>query len=238
LILDNRKYGNISNAITVWGNHVKSFGFGQKLNSDFPAEAAGIVPGSATYDRAYGKGRWNSLTNISLAIGQGEIGATPLQLANLAATIANRGYYFSPHIVREIKDTVIDRSVFSQRHYTSVDAKYFEPIVEGMYLAVHGSGGSTAWRVRMPGIELCGKTGTAQNPHWSGKDHAVFICFAPRENPKIAMVVYMENAGFGATWAAPIAALMVEKYLKNTNSRPDLLHFVLNANTLKNVIRQ
>jgi len=236
-ILDNRKYSGISNAFTAWNNHVQSFGFGQKLNSDFPAEVSGVVPDVSTYDRVYGRGKWSSLTNISLAIGQGEIGATPLQLANLAATIANRGYYITPHIVREIKDTVIDRSVFTQRHYTSVDPKHFEPIVEGMYMAVHGGAYSTAGSRRIPGIEICGKTGTAQNPHWSGKDHAVFICFAPKENPKIAMVVYIENAGFGGTWAAPIAVLMVERYLKNTRTRPDLLNFTLNANTIRNLIR-
>lgn len=231
LILDNKKYNKIGDALTEWGNHVGSFGFGRKLNSDFPAEQTGLIPTSSYYDNAY-RGRWNSLTVISLSIGQGEIGATPLQLANLAAIIANRGYYIVPHIVREVKDTLIDRSAFTQRNYTSIDPKYFDPIIEGMYRAVHGGAYSTAQRVRTSGIELCGKTGTAQNPH--GNDHAVFICFAPRENPQIAMVAYVENAGFGGTWAAPIAALMVEKYLTGTTTRPDLLNQIMSANFISN----
>ena len=232
LILDNKKYNRIGDALTAWSNHVRSFGFGQKFGSDFPAEASGSVPSSTFYDNRYGRNRWNSLTVISLSIGQGEIGATPLQLANLAATIANRGYYITPHIVREVKDTVIDRSAFTERHYATVEAKYFEPIVEGMYLTVHGGANSTGQGVYTPGIELCGKTGTAQNPH--GKDHSVFICFAPRENPQIAIAVYVENAGFGATWAAPIAALMAQKYFKGAPTSPYLLNRVLNGNLLSN----
>ena len=232
-ILDNKKYNRISDAFSVWNDHVRSFGFGQKLNSDFPGEQAGNIPASAFYDSRYGRNRWNSLTVISLAIGQGEIGATPLQLANLAAIIANRGYYIAPHIVREVKDTIINRTAYTQRHYTSVDKRYFEPIIEGMYLAVHGGPNSTARWINTPGVELCGKTGTAQNPH--GRDHSVFICFAPRENPQIALVAYIENAGFGGTWAAPIAGLMVEKYLKGAHTRPDLHNYILNANLLNNV---
>jgi len=232
LILDNKKYKRIGDALSVWGDHLRSFGFGEKLGSDFPSEQAGIVPTSTFYDSRY-RGRWSSLTVISLSIGQGEIGATPLQLANLAATIANRGYYITPHIVREVKDTFIDMSAFTNRHYTSVDAKHFETIIEGMYLAVNGGAHSTAQGVRTSGIELCGKTGTAQNPH--GKDHSVFICFAPRENPQIAIAAYIENAGFGATWAAPVAALLVEKYLLGTPTRrPDLLHRIKNANFISN----
>ena len=231
LILDNKKYDKIGDALSSWGDHVRSFGFGTKLDSDFPSIQPGTVPTSAYYDNTY-RSRWNSLTVISLSIGQGEVGATPLQLANLAAIIANRGYYITPHIVREVRDTVIDRAPFTQRHYTSINPNHFEPIIEGMYQAVHGGDGSTARGVKTDGIELCGKTGTAQNPH--GKDNAVFICFTPRENPKIAMVVYIENAGFGGTWAAPIAAVMVEKYLKGTVTRTDLLNRVMNANLLPN----
>ena len=234
-ILDNRKYNRISESFPIWGDYVRSFGFGKKLNSDFPAEQAGNVPSASFYDNYHGRSRWNSLSIISLAIGQGELGATPLQLANLAATIANRGYYITPHIVREIKDTVVNRSIYTQRHYTSVDPDYFEPVIEGMYMAVNGGAYSTAWRARIPEIQVCGKTGTAQN---SGKDHAVFICFAPREDPQIALAIYIENAGFGGTWSAPIAFLMLEKYLKNTCSRPDLLSQVKSWNLLDNAQRR
>ena len=228
-ILDNRKYGRVSEAFSVWGNHVRSFGFGQKLNADFPSELTGRIPTASFYDNLHNR-RWGSLTVISLSIGQGEIDATPLQLANLAAIIANRGYYITPHIVREVKDTLIDRSAYSRRNYTSVDARHFDPIIEGMYLAVNGAGG-TASRARVAGLEVCGKTGTAEN---RGKDHSVFICFAPRENPQIAILVYLENAGFGGTWAAPIASLMVEKYLNNACTRPALLNDMLQANFLNN----
>jgi len=235
-ILDNRRYNRIGDALSAWGDHVRSFGFGQKLGSDFPSEQTGNIPTASYYDRIH-RGRWGSLTVISLSIGQGEIGATPLQLANLAAIIANRGYYITPHIIREIKDTIIDRSAFTRRHYTSVDPKHFEPIIEGMYLAVNGGAGSTARWSRLSNIELCGKTGTAENPHGNKKDHSVFICFAPRDNPKIAIVAYIENAGFGATWAGPIAALMTEKYINGTCSRTDLLNWVQSGNLRNNVLR-
>ena len=232
-ILDNKKYKGIGESLTVWRDHVSSFGFGHPLGSDFPSEQSGRLPTSEQYDKTYGKNRWNSVTVISLSIGQGEIGATPLQLANLAAIIANRGYYITPHIVREIKDTVINQSRYTEKHYVSVDAQHFDPIIEGMYLAVNGGAFSTGWRAKLAGIDICGKTGTAQN---RGKDHAVFICFAPRENPQIAMLVYLENAGFGGTWSAPIASLMVEKYLKNTSTRPYLFNEMLHANFLNNAL--
>lgn len=171
---------------------------------------------------------------ISLSIGQGEIGATPLHLANLAAILANRGYYYIPHMVKDSPDTTLHNK-YKERHYTMVDPKYFNDVVEGMYLAVNaapGTGG-TAGRARVEGIDICGKTGTAQNPH--GKDHAVFICFAPRENPKIAVAAYIENAGFGGTWAAPIASLLVEKYLTDSTSRGNLEKEVMSWNLLQNV---
>lgn len=233
-ILDNPAYPSLSESFKVWREYVKSFGFGQKLGSDFPAEKGGTLPTAKTYDRVYGKGHWSSLTVISLAIGQGEIGATPLQLANLAAIMANRGYYFSPHIVREIKDTVW-ANPYTEKHYTKIDTSLFSVIVEGMSRAVNspeGAGG-TARIARLDDIEICGKTGTAQNPH--GSDHSVFICFAPRENPMIAVAAYIEQGGFGATWAAPIASLMVEKYLKGEIKGPvreAILKRVLEGNLL------
>ena len=168
---------------------------------------------------------------ISLAIGQGEIGTTPLHLANLAAIIANRGYYYTPHIIKGSPDTTISAD-YNQKHYTLVNKEHFDVAVRGMYRAVNSPAGSgaTAWRVAVEGLDICGKTGTAQNPH--GKDNSVFICFAPRDNPKIAIAVYIENAGFGATWAAPIASLMVEKYLKKEVERKDMEKSISESNTI------
>ena len=233
-ILENKKYPNIYDSFNHWKEMVESFGFGQKLGSDFPSELGGTLPTTATYDKIHGKNRWRALSMISLSIGQGEIGATPLHLANLAATIANRGYYYIPHMVKSLQDTTISER-FTERHYTMVDTTHFKDVIEGMYLAVNapaGTGG-TAARAKVEGIDICGKTGTAQNPH--GKDHAVFICFAPRENPKIAVAAYIENAGFGGTWAAPIASLLIEKYLNGTISREALEKEVMNWNLLGNV---
>ena len=211
-ILENKKYANISEAFDKWREYVLSFGFGQKLGSDFPSELGGNIPTSNYYNKIYGKNRWRFPTIVSLSIGQGEIGATPLQIANLAATVANRGYYYIPHIIKDSEGITIDER-FKERHYTMVDTSYFKLAVKGMYMAVNGGGsaGATALNAKIPGIDVCGKTGTAQNPH--GKDNSVFICFAPMDNPKIAIAAYVENAGFGATWALPVASLMVEKYL-------------------------
>ena len=211
-ILDNKKYGSTKEAFDVWREYVLSFGFGHKLGSDFPSELGGTIPESKRYDKIYGKGHWRFSTVISLSIGQGEIGVTPLQIANLAATVANRGYYYIPHIVKDSENVTIDDK-FRQRQYTMVDSKYFDIAVDGMYMAVNGGGsaGGTAFAAKIPGVDVCGKTGTAQNPH--GKDNSVFICFAPKDNPKIAVAAYVENAGFGATWALPVASLMLEKYL-------------------------
>lgn len=211
-LLGNSKYKSTEEAYDAWYKYVQSFGFGTKLGSDFPSEKSGYVPTSKTYNKIYGKGRWNYLSIISLSIGQGELGCTPLHLANLAATIANRGYYYIPHIIRNHYDEEIDKK-FREKHYTLVDTTHFESVIDGMYMAVNSAPGSgaTARIAAVPGLEICGKTGTAENPH--GDEHAVFVCFAPRGNPQIAIAVYVENAGFGATWAAPIASLMVEKYL-------------------------
>ena len=210
-VLENKKYGSIQEAFDVWREYVLSFGFGHKLGSDFPSELGGNIPTSNFYDRIYRK-RWKFPTIVSLSIGQGEIGATPLQIANLAAIMANRGYYYIPHLVKDSEGIEIDPK-YHERQYTKVDTTHFSVAVEGMYMAVNGGGsaGGTAFRAAIPGLEVCGKTGTAQNPH--GKDNSVFICFAPKDNPKIAVAAYVENAGFGATWALPVASLMLEKYL-------------------------
>jgi penicillin-binding protein 2 len=230
-VIDDKKFGSTAEAFNHWKQMVESFGFGQKLGSDIPSEQAGTLPTTATYDKIHGKNRWKSLSIISLAIGQGEIGTTPLHLANLAAIIANRGYYYTPHFIKGSPDTVIQAD-YSKRHYTLVDREHYDVAVRGMYRAVNSPAGSgaTAWRVAVPGLDICGKTGTAQNPH--GKDNSVFICFAPRDNPRIAIAAYIENSGFGATWAAPIASLMVEKYLKGEVARKDMEKQMVESNTI------
>lgn len=234
-IMDNPKYPKIADAFNQWKRIVESFGFGKKLGSDLPGEQGGILPTTKTYDKIHGKGRWKSLSIISLAIGQGEIGTTPLHLVNLAATIANRGYYYTPHIIKGSPDTLINID-YTKKNHTLVDPVHFEEVIEGMFLAVNSPPGSgaTASRVAVPGLDICGKTGTAQNPH--GKDHSVFICFAPRNNPKIAVAAYIENGGFGATWAAPIASLIVEMYMKRKVERTDMEAMILNGNTIINVV--
>lgn len=216
-ILENKKYPAIADAFDKWREYVLSFGFGRKLESDFPSELGGNIPTSGFYNRVYGKGGWRFPTIVSLSIGQGEIGATPLQIANLAAIMANRGYYIIPHLVKDSDEYKIDDR-FREKHYTMVDTTHFQTAVEGMYMAVNGGGsaGGTAFSAAIPGLDVCGKTGTAQNPH--GKDNSVFICFAPKDNPKIAVAAYVENAGFGATWALPVASLMLEKYLTGSIS--------------------
>ncbi len=222
-ILDNPKYSSVKEGFDVWKEYVESFGFGRKLGSDFLDEGNGYVPDRAFYDRVY-RGSWNSLTVLSLSIGQGELGCTPLQLANLAAIVANRGYYYIPHIVKRIEGCDSIDARFYERHYTKVDPRYFEPIVEGMWRGVNVGGTSTA--AQLDGWDVCGKTGTAQNPH--GRDHSTFLSFAPKDNPRIAISVYVENGGFGASAALPIASLLEEYYLTDTIRRPELLEHVKN----------
>ena len=194
------------------------------------------MPDSKYYDKRYHKGGWKSLTVISLSIGQGELGCTPLHLANLCATVANRGYYYIPHIIKDSESYRIDDK-YRKRHYTKVDTVHFPKVINGMYRAVnsgYGSGG-TASVAAVPGLDICGKTGTAQNPR--GDDNSVFICFAPKDNPKIAVAAYVENGGFGATWAAPIASLLVEKYLNGdiSDARKPLEQRVLNGDLMHKV---
>lgn len=208
----NKRYGSPQNAITVWKDHMVAQGFGYRLGTDLPGEQRGLIPNAQFYDKVY-RGSWNGLTVISIAIGQGEILTTPLQIANLGATIANRGWFITPHIVKAIEDNVLD-SLYSTRRYTGIDREYYDMVVEGMRASVTGSTGSGTCRMVgmiLPGVEACGKTGTAQNPH--GKDHSVFMGFAPMDNPKIAIVVYVENGGWGATYGVPIGAMMMDQYL-------------------------
>ena len=208
-MLDERldKYGTIQGAYNVWRDYVFGMGFGDALGIDYPGEKDGVVYRSSTYDKIYGKRGWKSSTIISISIGQGELLATPLQIANLAAFIANKGYYKIPHLVTMVGNDSIDIA-YRTPHKVEIKDKYFDVVIEGMARAVKKG---TARFGQIPGIEFCGKTGTAQNPH--GDDHSIFMGFAPMDNPQIAISVYVENSGFGATWAVPIASLMIEKYL-------------------------
>ena len=225
LIVDNPKYKNISEGLDAWVRYLNSFGIGQLTGIDIPGESKGILPSPALYEKIFGK-NWKSSNIISIAIGQGEVGMTPLQLANMCATIANKGYYITPHVVKGIGNEKTAPSVASEINYTMVDSMYFEFLINSMNL-VYKPGG-TAWWTAIPGIELCGKTGTAQNPH--GKDHSVFIGFGPREDPKIAVAILIENGGFGATWAAPMTSLIMERYITGSDktSKPDMYKRMLN----------
>ena len=233
-ILENGKYDSVAEALDVWNSYVQSFGFGKKLGSDFPSELGGFIPDSKYYDKVYGQGRWKATNVISLSIGQGEIGCTPLHLANLCATMANRGYYYIPHLIKDSEDISIDPK-YKERQYTMVDTLWFPEVIEGMYMAVNGGPGSggTATIAAVDGLDICGKTGTAQNPR--GDDNSVFICFAPKDDPKIAVAAYVENGSFGARWAAPIASLLVEKYLNGETGRAALEQRILDGNLMDKV---
>ena len=224
-------------AFTAWHNNVAKFGLGGKLDLDLPGEGTGLLPNASLYDKMYHKGGWRSSTVISLGIGQGELLATPLQLANIEATIANRGFYYKPHLIKSIGDRQVIKTEYTVKNYVGVDGQYFEPVINGMQAVVDRG---TAAASKIPGIVMCGKTGTADNSH--GNPHSVFVAFAPRDNPKIAIAVVVENAGQGASWAAPIASFMVEKYLRdsisvrpsgispdryiNTNLMPDISYYI------------
>lgn len=209
----NRK-SNTAESYQVWRDYITSFGFGQKLNPELSSEVKGNIPEVALYDKWYTPGHWNAMTIRSLAIGQGEIEATPLQMVNLCALIANRGYYIEPHIVKAIQDTNrVFRELKFEKKVVSIDQEHFNTVIDGMQAVVDETRtlGAT---VHLDNLIICGKTGTVQNPH--GADHSAFIGFAPRDNPKIAIVVFIENAGFGATYAAPIAGLLIEKYMNDS----------------------
>lgn len=215
---DPNRFKDAALGLNLWHEYMVGFGIGQRPGVDLPSAKSGLLPSVPYYDRIYGKEQWAFSTIYSVAIGQGEVEVVPMQMAELACTFANHGYYIDPHIVHAIgyPDSLTKGW---QKHTTKVEGKWFDLIAEGMRRVVNEAGG-TARVARIPGIEVCGKTGTAQNPH--GKDHAVFITFAPMENPRIAMAVYVENSGSGGTWAAPIASLMMEQYLTDTITRPDL----------------
>ena len=231
-IITNPKYGSIKNGMRKWTDYVHSFGFGHRLDCDLYGESKGFVPTPEFYDKGY-DGRWNWGTVISCAIGQGEMACTPLQMANLAAIIANRGYYYIPHIIKSIEGRdSIDRR-FYERHYTMVSARHFETIIDGMWLGVNEKG--TSRLAKLEGWDVCGKTGTAEHNRRdaSGRrypDHSTFLSFAPRNNPRIAISVYVEHGGFGSEIAVPIASLIEELYLTDTIKRPEMLDKVLNYN--------
>ena len=221
-MIGHKQYNSVQEAMDTWRDYMVSMGFGYSLGIDLPGEKRGMIPNSKFYDKAY-RGSWNGLTIISIAIGQGEVTATPLQIANLGATIANRGYFITPHVVKEIEGGKLEDKYY-ERRYTMVDSINYETVVEGMRAAVTGG---TCRRANMPDIEVCGKTGTAQN---RGRDHSAFMGFAPKDDPKIAVAVYVENGGWGAVYGVPIGQLIIEQYIKGELSA--------NSKVLANDIQQ
>ena len=211
-----------------WKNYMVEMGYGYRLGVDLPSESRGFIPNPEFYSKSFRGRNWSANSIISVSIGQGEVLATPLQIANLAATIANRGWFITPHVVKEVSDTVIDAK-YREKRRPSIKKEYYEQIAEGMRMAVTGG---TCRLANLPGLEVCGKTGTAQNPH--GKDHSAFMGFAPLSNPRIAVAVYVENAGFGATYGVPIGSLIIEKYLNGSiaTERQYLEERMFNSNTI------
>ncbi len=205
---DENTYKDSEIGLELWNEHIKTFGFGSALGIDIPNEKGGFIPAPAYYDKIYGDNRWKFSTIYSLAIGQGEISIVPIQMANLAAILANRGYYFTPHFIKDIDEKASIPEKYKTRNYTSVDTGHFPIVIDAMEQVVKEG---TGLRANVPGIDVCGKTGTAENPH--GEDHSVFIAFAPKDNPKIAISVFVENSGQGGRAAAGITGLMIEKYL-------------------------
>ena len=226
------KYDTPQEGIDTWREHLLSFGLGQYMGYDLPTGRPGKIPSSKTYNRIYQYPtyKWYTPATISNAIGQGEVLMTPMQMVNFTAAIANRGHYYRPHIIKSIVGTDTIPSKYTERHQTSIDPKYFEPVVDGMF-DVYNYG--TAEYIQVPGIEVCGKTGTAENfTRIDGKrvqltDHSVFVAFAPRHDPKIAIAVFIENGYWGSRWAGRIAGLMIEKYLKGEITRTDMERFIL-----------
>ncbi|TXG36572.1 penicillin-binding protein 2 [Seonamhaeicola maritimus] len=224
------KYNNATEGMNVWSSHIKSFGLGEYLGYDLSIGKKGNIPDGSYYDKWYPDFRWGSTTIISNSIGQGEVLVTPIQLANVMATIANRGHYFTPHIIKKIENDTIP-SKYTNKHETSIDKHHFEPIIEGLH-DVYGPNG-TAWFLNASGIEICGKTGTAENfTKIDGErkqltDHSIFVAFAPKDNPQIALAILVENGYYGARFAGRIATLMIEKYINRKITRKDLENWIL-----------
>lgn len=228
-IIKKQEYGNDSVGFRHWRDHVNSFGFGVRFSTDIPFEVKGNIPTQGYYDNIYSKGHWRALTIRSLAIGQGEILVTPLQLANMTAIIANRGYYYPPHLMKAIGDEKNPFPEFVERKNTTIDPIHYDFIRQAMLDVFEGEHGTARW-FKIDSLLMCGKTGTVQNPH--GDDHSMFIVFAPYENPQIALTVIVENSGFGSTWAAPIATLLIEKYLYGEVKRKAMEERMLNGNLI------
>jgi len=210
------KFPTPTQGVNVWGKHAESFGLGNYLDNDLSVGQKGNIPNGDLYNKIYPNGRWRSTATISNSIGQGEVLTTPIQLANMTAAIANEGFYYIPHIAKKIKGRPLDKK-FTTPIYTTIDKKHFKPVIEGLFDVFENPRG-TARGSRVEGLEISGKTGTSENPH--GQDHSIFIAFAPKDNPKIAIAVFVENGYWGARWAGPIATLMIEKYLIGETSRP------------------
>lgn len=231
-ILEASHFENVKQGYEAWRKHVVSFGFSAKICPEFSEELKGFIPDSEYYQkRVFPYSKWRALPLISLAIGQGEIETTPIQMANYAATISNKGYYYTPHLVKNIENEELNAHYVS-KHYTSIDSSYFNLIFDGMEQVMEYEHKGTASASYVPGIAICGKTGTAENPH--GPDHSTFIAFAPRHNPQIAIAVYVENGKWGSTYAAPISTLMIEMYLngKIQESRKHIEKRMIDANLL------
>lgn len=227
-IVDQKAYPNFIDGYNHWRKAVMSFGPGTRLGTDLPFDKPGNVPSVEYYNKVFGKGGWRSNTVLSLGIGQAELTLVPLQMANVVAAIANRGYYYTPHCIKGIGNNKQLHSKFRLKHYVGVQApQYYENVIDGMQMCMEAG---TGYHSRVKDIVICGKTGTAQNPH--GKDHAVFLAFAPRDQPKIAIACIVENAGFGGVWSAPIVTLMIEKYLKGKSDRPELEKRIMEADLI------
>ena len=222
--VDNNKFSSSREGYEKWREYVMNLGFGRQLGIDLPNEFGGTVPEAEYYDKLKGSRKWYANSIVSVAIGQGEIGATPLQLANLTAIIANRGYYIVPHVIKAVGNEKNVNKNFKTKYQTGIDKKYFDIIVDGMEMAVTSG---TATVAQIDGITVCAKTGTAQDP--PRKNHSVFIAFAPKDEPKIAVAVLVENSGFGATYAAPIASLMIEYYINREVKRKDMEYNIRNT---------
>ena len=224
------KYPTPQQGMDAWANHVKSFGLGDYLGSDLPIGQPGKVPTSEYYNSIYPNHNWYASATLSNAIGQGEVLTTPIQLANMTAAIANRGWFYTPHILKEVEGKPIKAKEFTKKKYTTINPEHFEPVVEGMY-EVYKSG--TASSLQVPGISIAGKTGTAENfTEIDGKrvqltDHSIFIAFAPVEDPKIALAVFVENGYWGSRYAGKMASLLIEKYLRDEITRKDLENWIL-----------
>ncbi|WP_121666370.1 penicillin-binding protein 2 [Mesonia aquimarina] len=225
------KYDSAPEGVNAWHDHLESFGLGNFLGYDLPIGQPGRIPDGDYYDRWYPGNRWTATYTLSNGIGQGEIATTPIQLANMTAAIANRGWYYTPHILKEIEGDPLKNSKFTEKKMTTIDAENFEPIIEGMH-DVYNYG--TARSLQIPGVEICGKTGTAENyikidgEKVQLTDHSIFVAFAPKDNPEIAIAVFVENGRWGHRYGGRIASLMIEKYLKEEITRTDLETWILN----------